>query len=99
MDPIKWPAWYYGPNGEAEIFQKAEDVPKGWQDHPGKHKARKEKADDKRDDDDDDDKAGTGGLTREQIVADLERRKVFFKANASTKTLYRLLMEAIEKDA
>lgn len=29
-----WPAWYYGPNDQAEIFEKAGDVPAGWVDHP-----------------------------------------------------------------
>lgn len=27
-----WPAWFYGPDGEAKLFQKAEDVPEGWTD-------------------------------------------------------------------
>lgn len=27
-----WPAFRYGPNGEAQIFQKASDVPAGWHD-------------------------------------------------------------------
>lgn len=31
-----WPAWYYGPNGTGQIFDRAEDVPAGWQDHPSK---------------------------------------------------------------
>lgn len=31
-----WPAWRYGPGGEAQIFQQAGDVPQGWVDHPGK---------------------------------------------------------------
>lgn len=26
--------WFYGPNGEAEIFHDAADVPAGWLDHP-----------------------------------------------------------------
>ena len=29
-----WPAWFYGPNGEAEIFNCAEEVPHGWHDDP-----------------------------------------------------------------
>lgn len=32
------PAWMYGPGGEARIFHKKEDVPKGWADSPAKHK-------------------------------------------------------------
>jgi hypothetical protein len=31
-----FPSWFWGPNGEAEIFQTEEDVPAGWVDHPSK---------------------------------------------------------------
>ena len=30
-----WPAWFYGPNGESEIFNAKEEVPPGWSDTPG----------------------------------------------------------------
>lgn len=33
-----WPACRYSPDGEAQIFQKAEDVPEGWEDSPAKFK-------------------------------------------------------------
>lgn len=29
-----WPSWRYGPNGEAKIFHREEDVPAGWKDTP-----------------------------------------------------------------
>ena len=29
-----WPAWRYGPNGEADIFESEAAVPKGWKSHP-----------------------------------------------------------------
>ncbi len=29
-----WPSWRFGPNGEALIFERAEDVPEGWSDTP-----------------------------------------------------------------
>lgn len=29
-----WPAWFYGPNGESDIFNAAEEVPVGWSDKP-----------------------------------------------------------------
>lgn len=29
-----FPAWFYGPNGEAEIFATADDIPEGWADTP-----------------------------------------------------------------
>ncbi len=32
--PKNWPAYYYGPNGEAEIFQEASQVPADWKDAP-----------------------------------------------------------------
>lgn len=31
-----WPAWYYGPNNQADTFGSPEEVPAGWQDHPSK---------------------------------------------------------------
>lgn len=31
-----WPAWFYGPKGEAGTFDRKEDVPKGWADSPAK---------------------------------------------------------------
>jgi hypothetical protein len=30
LDPKFWPSWRYGPNGEAAIFERPEDVPDGW---------------------------------------------------------------------
>jgi hypothetical protein len=33
---VEWPSWRYGPNGEARIFESADDVPAGWTDSPGK---------------------------------------------------------------
>lgn len=95
MDKVSWPAWYYGPNGESQMFEKAEDVPKGWQDDPNKFKAR---AKTEGDDGEDGEDGETGGLTREQILADLDRRKVGYKASDSTPSLYRKLMKAAEKD-
>lgn len=29
-----FPSWRYGPNGAAQVFEAAEDVPPGWFDHP-----------------------------------------------------------------
>jgi len=31
-----WPAYRYGPDGAAEIFEQESDVPAGWTDHPSK---------------------------------------------------------------
>lgn len=39
-----WPCWAYGPKGESEIFEREEDVPKGWT-HHGKAKGGDKSAD------------------------------------------------------
>lgn len=31
-----FPAWFYGPDGAAAIFERAEDIPEGWADSPAK---------------------------------------------------------------
>jgi hypothetical protein len=33
-DSNQWPAWRYGPDGEADVFENEADVPKGWKNHP-----------------------------------------------------------------
>lgn len=32
----QFPAWFYGPDGQARIFDCAEDIPAGWVDAPCK---------------------------------------------------------------
>jgi hypothetical protein len=39
-----WPAWRYGPAGESQVFDRPEDVPAGWEDHPSKHTPEAKKA-------------------------------------------------------
>lgn len=29
-----FPAWFYGPDGDARIFESANDIPEGWADSP-----------------------------------------------------------------
>lgn len=31
-----FPSWRYGPDGQARVFTRADDVPVGWADHPSK---------------------------------------------------------------
>lgn len=40
MSKDSWPAWYFGPDGARDIFEREEDVPKGWQNHPSKVKQK-----------------------------------------------------------
>jgi hypothetical protein len=39
-----FPSWRYGPDGQAEVFACADDVPSGWEDHPAKVCRGREKA-------------------------------------------------------
>lgn len=34
MTKILFPGWRYGPGGQCELFQRAEDVPEGWARNP-----------------------------------------------------------------
>lgn len=42
-----FPAWFYGPDGAACIFERAEDIPAGWVDSPAKVGAEPVKAEPK----------------------------------------------------
>jgi hypothetical protein len=69
-----WPAFRYGPNGEAQIFQRPEDVPEGWKDSPGAHFEPPPAV-------------KPAPMTREEVVAALKARGVEFKRNAPTSVL------------
>lgn len=43
MSKVSWPAWFYGPNNQAEVFASESLVPKGWADHPSKVSEEKPK--------------------------------------------------------
>lgn len=45
-EPIKFPGWRFGPDGQRGIFECAADVPKGWTDNPNDFPAVKIKPDD-----------------------------------------------------
>lgn len=38
MSEGAWPKCRYGPGGQSAIFERPEDVPEGWEDHPNKVK-------------------------------------------------------------
>lgn len=40
MSDKNFPSYYYGPNGEGQIFEKKEDVPSGWKDTPASFKQK-----------------------------------------------------------
>jgi hypothetical protein len=41
-----WPAWYYGPDNQSQIFENEDQVPDGWVDSPAKLSDKKPKGDD-----------------------------------------------------
>lgn len=36
VDPKYWPAVFYGPDGQDQVFNHPTEVPEGWHDHPAK---------------------------------------------------------------
>lgn len=84
-----WPAWFYGPNNQAQIFNKAEDVPEGWVDHPRKLVEDEDKTPPP--------KQNALPLTKEQIIEQLNQRGITFPKNASARALYDMLVEDVER--
>lgn len=41
---VAWPAWRYGPNGEAAIFEEHDVVPEGWTENPQPEKSHEEES-------------------------------------------------------
>lgn len=86
----EWPAWRYGPDGEGKIFEKPEDVPKGWVDSPAKVKKASSEA-----------KPNAGlakehGMSKKDIIAELEELEVEYDGRANADDLMALLLEASE---
>lgn len=94
-DVKKFPGHRWSPDGEMRVFHTAEDVPEGWADyHPDSRPpsvieavcavivAAEPKA---------------PTLSRQQIIADLQRRGVVFQRNAATTALYGLLVSEVER--
>lgn len=85
----------WSPEGEMRIFQAAEDVPEGWADyHPNSRPVIYEPESPP-----ELQNIPNGKLTlsRQQIIADLQRRGVVFQRNATTKALYDLLVSEVER--
>lgn len=82
-----WPAWRYGPGEQSAVFEKAEDVPEGWEDAPQKVGADNSPPPEQK-----------APLKRAEIVAALKAREIAFESNEKTKALYDKLIEAIERN-
>lgn len=79
-DEPKFPSYRYGPGGKAQIFQNAEDVPAGWEDHPSKVKGAKADAE-----------PVEPRLSRPELMEALRQRGVQFAPNAGGGELAALL--------
>lgn len=84
-----WPSYRYGPNGESRVFEREEDVPGGWHDHPSKVLK----------DDDEPNVAPVIPMSRKEIVADLKALGVPYERSAPTAKLYEALKEAVNTEA
>lgn len=69
----KWPSWFYGPDGEAKIFQHEDDVPPGWKDTPFPPMPEPKVP-----------PAAPLGPTRDEMIAELTAAGVELKRNFST---------------
>lgn len=78
-EPIKFPGWRYGPDGQAEIFERAEDVPPGWTDNPNDFAPVEAAEDD------------PNHASREEVIAALRARGIDFDGRWSDKKLRKLL--------
>jgi|SRR6185437_14084595 len=81
-----WPSRKYGPNGQSEIFERAEDVPEGWLDAPPPVEEVAAVVVEP---------PAPLGLTRDEIVAALNEGGIEFKKNAGTKSLHDLLRDNV----
>jgi hypothetical protein len=85
-----FPTWRYGPDGQSAVFQSAEDIPEGWEDHPSKIKGAS-------------DPSEVGPAPRRpgkaEIMKDLKRGGVPFNPMSPTSELFALLGEHEEKPA
>lgn len=80
VDKVLWPSWRYGPKGEADIFERPEDVPVGWFDHPSMHGAQAAPIVDDPD-----------TASREEVISALKARGIAFDGRWSMKRLQGLL--------
>ena len=91
----KWPAWYYGPDGQAAIFENADNVPSGWVDDPRKlGKAAVDKG-----------MAAKGkavlkelGMSRKEAVVELRAAGINVPDNAKADEVYALVAEHLVVD-
>ena len=74
-----WPSFRYGPDEQAQIFERAEDVPAGWADHPSKVNAGKK------------DDTSERRLPRPELMEALRQRGIQFAPNAGGAELAVLL--------
>lgn len=66
MNPVQFPGWYFGPDGQRGIFACSADVPQGWTDNPNDFPAKKAKPDD------------PNTASREEMYGALEARGIPF---------------------
>jgi hypothetical protein len=83
MEIVKWPAWFYGPDGQSAVFESPDEVPEGWEDHPSKVSG------DVADED-------ISNLTKKQISERLTEAEIEHDPNWTKDKLVALLQEYID---
>lgn len=87
---ISWPAWYYGPNGQSEIFNSEEEVPEGWHDHPSKTERKAKKPAEPKE-------SPYKNQSDAEVIAELKKRKLDYNERWPRDKLEGLLIEDDKK--
>ena len=96
----QYPCWMYGPDGQGQIFQNAEEVPNGFVDHPSKVKgAQKLEKTAPADGSVNPVVPGIDDLDKVEISKRLEALDIEHNMNWSKVKLYELLVEAEQAKA
>lgn len=82
----EFPKWYHGPEGKSAIFDKIEDVPEGWHDHPNRHLIIEPGAALPEDGPD-----AHGGVYKADLIAALRKLEQKVHANASARKMHETL--------
>lgn len=96
MADNNWPAWYYDPKtGKGKIFQKKDDVPKGWTDDPYAHERDSNEADPNAPDSNKG-LAKAHGLTKAGMVKEFKEHEIAHDPKASADDLAVLFLATFD---
>lgn len=91
LKDAKFPAFYWGPDGQRELFTSAAEVPTGWTDtHPKHYDGQKPPPGPKT-------TAPVIPMTKAEIVAELKAANIPYQNNIGQQAAYNLLVGELKK--